>query len=596
MLSNSSTCTRDESIRDERSNGPMNSTLLSSHCGHRSIPMNDMRPCLKRLNLSWNEISDWPPSQDLLSTFRSLEVIDVSFNQLKEIKMDIFALPNLRSLYAQGNMIEVLPDCWDGCRLAVIDLRDNLLSSLPHGIFQVRSLIACRLSGNPLAKASVEPLKRFIDYNKEAVSVHRISSNPVLSASPAQQDGHMMIASPGSNFITVATEDDCLEVNLSDTPMRSTAHDLELSNPVTRPKDTLITDEVDEVELFTSSMPDDELKTYVPETSQANLGNTESQQSEVSGRRVGGDVASASPLRALSISESKSANSAAAPLPYNAISFPKGATLGHSSSDFNQTVVQGEKVSSGANSRVNAISSHTIASVSEKTTGLPNPFATPAPTNLFSFNSQPNPFSQKDATKSAEPTKPSTTEVPNSFAAPASTNLFSFNSQPNPFSQKDATKSAEPTKPSNDNISNPFAALAPINLFSFSSQPNPLAQIVAAKSAEPTKSNTTEVPNPFAALAPTNLFSFNSQPNPFAQKDATKPAEPTKPSNDNISNPFDASASAQTLTVADNTNTSAGTHNMFSPAAPHAFVFGAPSLYSRSSRPQNKSNNRNVGQ
>lgn len=62
---------------------------------------------VKLLDVSHNEFSDWHPS--ILLHMSGLVTLNMSFNRITEIPLDITRLVNMRSMFLEGNPITILP-------------------------------------------------------------------------------------------------------------------------------------------------------------------------------------------------------------------------------------------------------------------------------------------------------------------------------------------------------------------------------------------------------------------------------------------------------------------------------------------------------
>lgn len=124
---------------------------------------------LKILNLDHNNITLTPESQQRLSSMTQLRVLSLNYNPLG-LAPDIRGMFRLRVLELRNTGVAEWPIGADErTDLEVLDLRDNLLVSLPDGLFSnIRMMDTnriTRLHDNPLSEHS---LLRIIDYRNRS--------------------------------------------------------------------------------------------------------------------------------------------------------------------------------------------------------------------------------------------------------------------------------------------------------------------------------------------------------------------------------------------------------------------------------------------
>ncbi|KAM7372435.1 hypothetical protein PAMP_009600 [Pampus punctatissimus] len=133
---------------------------------------------LSCLRLAYNRVLALPASVGVL---RSLEVLDLSNNQIQNLTPALFTLPRLRRLLLAGNLLEELPaevkalqllteldlsgnrlenmppELFSGClELHILNVAYNSLSSLPRGIAALNQLCKLDLRNNSLEELPAE--------------------------------------------------------------------------------------------------------------------------------------------------------------------------------------------------------------------------------------------------------------------------------------------------------------------------------------------------------------------------------------------------------------------------------------------------------
>lgn len=154
---------------------------------------------VRRLQISEN-LTDFP--QEIFSLADSLEILDLSNNQLSDLPDDLDKLPHLKVLFCANNQFRQLPECLSKCpKLDMIGfkhnqletvsetclpkqtrwliLTDNRLTQLPESIGQLHRLEKLALAGNALTSLP-ESLS-----NCQQLALIRISAN-ALTEFPKQ--------------------------------------------------------------------------------------------------------------------------------------------------------------------------------------------------------------------------------------------------------------------------------------------------------------------------------------------------------------------------------------------------------------------------
>jgi len=86
--------------------------------------------------------------------FRSLEYIDLSFNQIDRLAPEAFSgLPKLRTLRLDNNRLEALrPDAFRGLTLSILRIDENLIQNMDVDTFRDAEVETLNLDGNRLAR------------------------------------------------------------------------------------------------------------------------------------------------------------------------------------------------------------------------------------------------------------------------------------------------------------------------------------------------------------------------------------------------------------------------------------------------------------
>jgi Leucine-rich repeat (LRR) protein len=94
--------------------------------------------------------------KQVVSQYRSLQVLYVAGNQLKRLPEDLVQSTGLQGLKVSYNSLEHLPPDWGAMvALTALLLRGNRLDDVPVSVAKLPSLRIVRLEGNPL---QVRPL------------------------------------------------------------------------------------------------------------------------------------------------------------------------------------------------------------------------------------------------------------------------------------------------------------------------------------------------------------------------------------------------------------------------------------------------------
>lgn len=157
----------------ELQNGTLNGAVslkLSEELTHFPSEIYELADTLEILDLSGNQLKELPADLGRLSKLRILFCSDNLFTTLPEVLADCPLLdivgfkanqittvpahalnPNLRWLILTNNQIEVLPDSIGNChRMQKLMLAGNKLSDLPAALSQCRNLSLLRISANRL--------------------------------------------------------------------------------------------------------------------------------------------------------------------------------------------------------------------------------------------------------------------------------------------------------------------------------------------------------------------------------------------------------------------------------------------------------------
>ena len=134
------------------------SRLTALDLSHNSIKYslsNDMSAAfyglrsISKLNLSYNSLSRLPLAFFSMAT---LVTVDISHNQITELQNDMGLLTRLESLFADFNMLTILPKGIAGCgeKLSFISLNNNCITHLPKSILALNVLHSLSLHHNQL--------------------------------------------------------------------------------------------------------------------------------------------------------------------------------------------------------------------------------------------------------------------------------------------------------------------------------------------------------------------------------------------------------------------------------------------------------------
>ncbi|XP_022102059.1 leucine-rich repeat-containing protein 63-like isoform X2 [Acanthaster planci] len=138
----------------------VNGGLALSLKAHFILALPDITPLTKTLtylNLSFNDFRVFPPE---LLTLRSLEVLKLRNNPLKELPYDIHRLSKLRTLVVSFNLITALPPSLFTLPLQFLDLSYNKLTFLQSEIRHLRSTLReLNVEGNQLPALPCSALK-----------------------------------------------------------------------------------------------------------------------------------------------------------------------------------------------------------------------------------------------------------------------------------------------------------------------------------------------------------------------------------------------------------------------------------------------------
>ena len=120
---------------------------------------------LTQLRLEDSNITLTPASAANLSGLEYLEYIDFDDNPLN-ITPDFSNMPNLNTLHLRNTELREFPDSLLGLsELEVIDLSENVISTLPSELFEAPAYItnALDLEGNPLSPDSLNRLREYFN-------------------------------------------------------------------------------------------------------------------------------------------------------------------------------------------------------------------------------------------------------------------------------------------------------------------------------------------------------------------------------------------------------------------------------------------------
>ena len=165
-----------------QNNSKKTSTTVSAATtpsAQEALPV-DIPKGLKTLLLSRNYFSNIPSSILLPSNCRSLETLDLSYNNLGTVPDEIQNLTSLRELNLDSNMIMNLPDgVGKLSKLRVLSLRNNKISKkaknggkgpqnqqqpLPESLFTNTAVVDLNLHGNPLTSTQLNSFDGFSNF------------------------------------------------------------------------------------------------------------------------------------------------------------------------------------------------------------------------------------------------------------------------------------------------------------------------------------------------------------------------------------------------------------------------------------------------
>lgn len=106
------------------------------------------------LNLSFNEIKEIPPQIGVLAL---LQELNCASNEIEELPDEIGRCERLKILNVSGNKLDTLPDGIGGCKnLEVINARDNRIQLLPASLGKLSHLHTLSCPGNRLKSLPLE--------------------------------------------------------------------------------------------------------------------------------------------------------------------------------------------------------------------------------------------------------------------------------------------------------------------------------------------------------------------------------------------------------------------------------------------------------
>jgi len=112
---------------------------------------------LMQLDLSHNRLS----ALDTGFTFKRLEFLDISFNQISSLPDDIAQLKRLKYFRCTDNQLKMLPaGISDLTLLEELNLEGNQLTTLPEKLYKLKKLRVLKLGGNPLDYREKERIKK----------------------------------------------------------------------------------------------------------------------------------------------------------------------------------------------------------------------------------------------------------------------------------------------------------------------------------------------------------------------------------------------------------------------------------------------------
>eukprot|EP01103_Thecamoeba_quadrilineata_P014423 TRINITY_DN4305_c0_g2_i1.p1 TRINITY_DN4305_c0_g2~~TRINITY_DN4305_c0_g2_i1.p1 ORF type:complete len:870 (-),score=125.05 TRINITY_DN4305_c0_g2_i1:147-2756(-) len=109
--------------------------------------------------LLWHNLFSSFPVKPLMTNFATIIKVDLSYNYLTNLNIEIFHLPELKTLLLVGNQIRAWPESGSPqSSLTELDLSMNKLSSFPRGIFlELISLQKLSVSRNKISTLTFEP-------------------------------------------------------------------------------------------------------------------------------------------------------------------------------------------------------------------------------------------------------------------------------------------------------------------------------------------------------------------------------------------------------------------------------------------------------
>mmetsp|Transcript_11236 Transcript_11236/g.28345 ORF Transcript_11236/g.28345 Transcript_11236/m.28345 type:complete len:997 (-) Transcript_11236:158-3148(-) len=157
-------------------------TTLSAHGNHLShLPrINTPCPQLAKLNLGRNELHKAPENwESFLSRLSGLEALDLSWNRLCEVTIDLSCLSILSTLEFAGNGLLTAPsDIGKLAYLTHLDLSQNRLGRLPDELCAIKNLNVLKVKDNLLTAlpSQIGDLQGLIELD---VSSNQLSSLPL---------------------------------------------------------------------------------------------------------------------------------------------------------------------------------------------------------------------------------------------------------------------------------------------------------------------------------------------------------------------------------------------------------------------------------
>lgn len=144
--------------------------ILSSNDSVKTIPswLGDRLPCLEELHLTGlNQLN----TATLVHLPKTIEVLHLSYCNLKIFPQEILDLPSLKALFLNGNHIAVIPKEIEQLnKLEYLEMKNNSLTTIPMELLNIKRLEGLDLEYNYFNDASVDTLivqmeERNIEYN-----------------------------------------------------------------------------------------------------------------------------------------------------------------------------------------------------------------------------------------------------------------------------------------------------------------------------------------------------------------------------------------------------------------------------------------------